>query len=116
MLWGVFFGVLLVLEKFSLLKRLQRAPAVVRRIYTLACAAVGWVIFAFEDFAKGFAYLKVMFAGAVFCNSGGRIFAAKWARFGAKSGQSTTGERFFERVLKPREGWKAFPGFCGWKF
>ncbi|MGN1451313.1 MAG: MBOAT family O-acyltransferase [Eubacteriales bacterium] len=69
-LWRFFYGVLLVLEKFFLLKRLQRAPAVVCRIYTLACVAVGWVLFAFEDFAKGFAYLKVMFAGAVFCNSG----------------------------------------------
>lgn len=69
-LWGVFYGVLLILEKFFLLKRMQKAPTFICRFYTLLCVAVGWVLFAFEDFTKGFAYLKAMFGSAVFCNSG----------------------------------------------
>lgn len=38
-------------------------------LYTLLCVALGWVLFAFEDFGAGFAYLKTMFGGAAFCNS-----------------------------------------------
>lgn len=69
MLWGVFYGVILIIEKFFLLDKLKKAPAFVGHIYALLCVAVGWVLFAFEDFGAGFAYLKTMFGGAVFCNS-----------------------------------------------
>ena len=56
-LWGVYFGLLLILEKFFLLDKLKKAPAFVGHIYALMCVAVGWVLFAFEDFGAGFAYL-----------------------------------------------------------
>ena len=69
MLWGVFYGAILIVEKFFLLNKLKKAPAFVGRLYTLFCVAVGWVLFAFEDFGAGFAYLKTMFGGAVFCNT-----------------------------------------------
>ena len=68
-LWGVFYGVLLIFEKFFLLDQLKKAPAIVGHLYTLLCVALGWVLFAFEDFGAGFAYLKTMFGGAAFCNS-----------------------------------------------
>ena len=32
--------------------------------------AVGWVLFAFEDIGKGWAFFKTMFGGAAFCDSG----------------------------------------------
>ncbi len=68
-LWGVFYGVILIIEKFFLLDKLKKTPAPVGHIYTLLCVAVGWVLFAFEDLEAGFNYLKAMFGGAVFCNS-----------------------------------------------
>ncbi len=68
-LWGVFYGVILVFEKFFMLERLKKAPAFVGHIYTLLCISVGWVLFAFEDLRMGFAYLKTMFCSAAFCNS-----------------------------------------------
>ena len=37
-------------------------------MYTLVCVALGWVLFAFEDIAKGWAYFKVLLGGAAFCN------------------------------------------------
>ena len=67
-LWGVYFGLLLILEKFFLLDKLKKAPAFVGHVYALLCVAAGWVLFAFEDLGAGFAYLKTMFGGAVFCN------------------------------------------------
>ncbi len=68
-LWGVFYGALLIIEKFFLLDKLKKAPAIVGHLYTLLCVAVSWVLFAFENISKGWAYFKVMFGGAVFCSS-----------------------------------------------
>lgn len=67
-LWDVFYGGILIFEKFFLLNRLQKAPVLVRRLYTLLCVMVGWVLFAFEDIGKDWAFLKVMFGGAALCS------------------------------------------------
>ena len=61
LLWGLYFFVLLMLEKFWLLRWLEKAPAAVGRVYTLFFAMVSWSIFFLEDFAQLGAYLKVMF-------------------------------------------------------
>ncbi len=62
-LWGVFYGVLLIIEKFFLLKFLKKAPAFVGHIYTLLAVVIGWVLFGFEDISKGIAFLGVLFGG-----------------------------------------------------
>ncbi|MBO4579068.1 MAG: MBOAT family protein [Clostridiales bacterium] len=62
-LWGVFYGVLLLIEKLFLLKWLEKAPAVIGHIYALFTVLIGWVLFAFDDLSKGLAFLKVMFGG-----------------------------------------------------
>ena len=49
-LWGVFYGVLLMAEKLFLLKWLKKAPAFVGHIYTMFAVLFGWILFAFEDF------------------------------------------------------------------
>ena len=61
LIWGLYFFVLLMLEKFFLLKVLNKAPAVVQHLYTMFLVVVSWAIFAIEDFAQLGAYLKVMF-------------------------------------------------------
>ena len=62
-LWGLFYGFLLIMEKLFLLKALNKAPAFVGHIYTILTVLIGWVLFAFDDFSAGWAYLKVMFGG-----------------------------------------------------
>lgn len=62
-LWGVFYGVLLMAEKLFLLKWLKKAPAFIGHIYTMFAVLFGWVFFAFEDFGKGVTFLKTMFGG-----------------------------------------------------
>lgn len=49
MLWGVYFGVILLAEKTFLLKIIRKTPAVIRHIYALLLIVIGWGIFAFED-------------------------------------------------------------------
>ena len=65
-IWGAFFGLLLILEKCVLLKLLDRAPTIFGRVYTLFCVLVSWVIFANEDLAALGYWLRSMFLpGAV---------------------------------------------------
>lgn len=63
-LWGVFYGILLIIEKLFLLKNLNKAPSFIGHIYAVICILIGWVFFAFEDISQGLDYLKVMFGGA----------------------------------------------------
>ena len=65
-LWGVYFGALLVLEKLFLLQLLKRLPAALRHIYTLVLVTISWTFFAFTDIAKGLSWLKAMFCGTLF--------------------------------------------------
>lgn len=59
--WGLYYGVLLILEKCYLLQKLEKLPKAVGHIYTMGAVLIGWVLFAFEEWEKGFAYLKAMF-------------------------------------------------------
>ncbi len=59
--WGLYFFVLLMVEKFLLLKPLEKAPAIVGHVYTLFLVMVSWAIFAIEDLGHLASYLKVMF-------------------------------------------------------
>ncbi|MEY8401868.1 MBOAT family O-acyltransferase [Oscillospiraceae bacterium 44-34] len=59
--WGLYFFALLMLEKFFLLKPLEKAPAIVGHVYTLVLVMVSWTIFAIEDLGHLGGYLKVMF-------------------------------------------------------
>lgn len=67
-LWGVFYGVLLIMEKFFLLRYLNKAPAIVGHIYTLFFVLMGWVLFAIEDMGQLGSYFSTMFGGAAFCD------------------------------------------------
>ena len=60
-LWGLYFFALLMLEKFVLLRLLERAPAAVGHVYTMFLVMVSWAIFAMEDMSRLGGYLKVMF-------------------------------------------------------
>ena len=61
LIWGLYFAVLLILEKAFLGKLLQKLPAALQHLYTLFLVLVSWAIFALEDFSQLGAYLKVMF-------------------------------------------------------
>lgn len=62
-LWGLYYAVLLVLEKLFLGKLLERLPAAVGHAYTLLLVAVGWMLFALTDVRALGAYLAVLFGG-----------------------------------------------------
>jgi alginate O-acetyltransferase complex protein AlgI len=63
-LWGAYFGLLLILEKYVLKNRLERIPACCAHIYCLIAVLVSWVFFSFTSAAGAVRYLSLMFGGA----------------------------------------------------
>ncbi len=59
--WGVYYGILLLIEKFFLGKLLARLPAFVQHIYTLIIVVFGWVFFVFESNADISGFFAAMF-------------------------------------------------------
>ena len=69
-IWGLFFGVLLLVEKFFILKYLEKTK-VISRIYILLAAVLSFVVFNATDMAEAFVYIGGMFGagGIAFANS-----------------------------------------------
>ena len=51
-IWGVYFGIIVMLEKYTLLKVIGKIPAVLLHIYSLLLVIIGWGIFYFDDFSQ----------------------------------------------------------------
>ena len=61
LLWGVYYGVLLVLEKLILRRLLEHFPKVLRHMLTLLCVVIGWVFFFSPSPQAAFTLLGRMF-------------------------------------------------------
>ena len=59
--WGLYYGLLLILEKFVLSRFLDKLPAVLRHVYTLFIVMIGWGLFYFTDVNQLFAFLGDLF-------------------------------------------------------
>ena len=64
-LWGLYYGVLLICEKYIWGRALEKLPAFLRHIYTLLIVVTGFEFFVFDDFGKMGSYL-----GRMFCTAG----------------------------------------------
>lgn len=62
-IWGLYFGLLLILEKLFLGAWLARWPALISHFFTMFLVVISWVIFAFDSMGKGLAFLQAMFCG-----------------------------------------------------
>jgi alginate O-acetyltransferase complex protein AlgI len=60
-IWGLFYGFIIILEKTLLSKVLKKIPAFVSHIYLLLIVNVAWVFFYFTDINKAIGYIGVMF-------------------------------------------------------
>ncbi len=60
-MWGLYFFVILMLEKAFLLKFLEKLPAVIQHIYSVFLIIIGWVIFANTDLTVMSRFFKAMF-------------------------------------------------------
>lgn len=60
-LWGLYFFIILFIEKLFLLKLLNKLPGIVAHIYSLILIIFGWIIFAFEDMGQMGNFIVRMF-------------------------------------------------------
>ena len=60
-LWGLYYFAVLFVEKLFLLKALDRAPKILRHIYSLLLIVLGWVIFACDDITVLLPFIGSMF-------------------------------------------------------
>jgi alginate O-acetyltransferase complex protein AlgI len=60
-IWGCYFGIILIIEKLFLLKHLKKAPSIISHIYSLFLILIGWTIFSMEDLNVMLTYLQSMF-------------------------------------------------------
>lgn len=63
-LWGLYYGVLLILEKFVLKRFLDKLPAVLQHIYTIFIVLIGWGLFYFTDINQLLVFLQHLFDGS----------------------------------------------------
>ena len=76
-LWGVFFGVLLLIEKFWLLKALNKS-VVLSRVYILLAALLSFVVFQIPTLTEAFSYIGGMFgAGGIAFSSAETLYHLK---------------------------------------
>ena len=60
-MWGLYYFVILFIEKLFLLKALDKLPRLFRHAYALLLIVIGWVIFASDDVSVMLPYLGSMF-------------------------------------------------------
>lgn len=58
--WGLFFGVMLMLEKMFLLRWTERLPRVLRHTYALFLVLIGWALFAMADMGDASGYFAAL--------------------------------------------------------
>ena len=78
-LWGLYYGCLLLLEKFFLREKLEKLPKPISHIYTLLVILIGWVFFMSPNITTAFTTLGKMIS------IGATTFANNQAKFMLKS-------------------------------
>lgn len=58
--WGVYYFLFLTIEKFFLLRWMEKWPSFLQHIYTLLVVVVGWVMFACPNFGTAWNFYKAM--------------------------------------------------------
>lgn len=60
-LWGLYFGLLIFIERLFLSKFFEALPKIIGYLYFYVIVLVGWVFFYYTDLSIAVAYLKLMF-------------------------------------------------------
>lgn len=61
MIWGIYYGILIALEKAGIENLLQKLWSPLQHIYVMFLVIIGWVFFRADNFSYCFEFLKSMF-------------------------------------------------------
>ena len=60
-IWGVYFGIIIVLESVFLSEQLKKIPPIFQHFYSLVLILIGWVFFRLEDLNQWGPFLRSLF-------------------------------------------------------
>jgi alginate O-acetyltransferase complex protein AlgI len=60
-IWGVYFGLIVMIEKYTLLRVQDKIPSVLLHIYSMLLVIAGWGIFYFDDFNQMVTFFHAFF-------------------------------------------------------
>lgn len=68
-LWGLYYGICLLIEKLFLGKLLKLLPSIISRAYTMLVVIFGWIIFAFDNTAALTGFIKALLGFNGLCDT-----------------------------------------------
>lgn len=77
--WGLMFGVLLIIEKFFLAKHMEKWPNIIKRIYVLFIVMISFIIFNANSMGEAFKNIIGLFG------ANGEVFANEFTLYNLKS-------------------------------
>ena len=63
-IWGIYFGIIVTLEKYTLLRVQKYIPSPLLHLYSLALVVIGWGIFYFDDSSRMVQFFEIAFGQA----------------------------------------------------
>lgn len=81
MFWGLYYGVIFILEKYLWGSKIEKLPSAVQHIYAFVLVLFGWVFFFSPTLGYAGQYLKVMFgigANGIFDKQGFFMIFTNW--------------------------------------
>lgn len=79
--WGLYYGILLILEKYVWGHRLEKLPKVAQHMYSILLVFVGWAFFAGPTLGYAMQYIGMMFGVGVSAVIDGQalyLFFSNW--------------------------------------
>ena len=79
-MWGVYYGVLLILEKYVFAKLIEKLPSAVRHILTMVIVMLGWVFFSAPTLTDAVHYIGAMFGagGGILDSQSAYLLSSNW--------------------------------------
>ncbi len=61
LLWGLYYGIILMLEKLVILKALKKAPSFIQHFYCMVIVIIGWVLFSVSGLSNVGEWISALF-------------------------------------------------------
>lgn len=108
--WGLYYGIILIFEKYILKGALEKIPTVVQHIYTLVLVMFGWILFCSPSLGRAASYMGTMLGigGAGFADAVSLYYLKSTFLLGCFAAVASTPliyERF-SRWMRARESYK----------
>ncbi|MEG0265344.1 MAG: MBOAT family O-acyltransferase [Erysipelotrichaceae bacterium] len=102
-IWGLYFGLILWVEKVFLLDHLQKCPKVIQHGYTIVVILIGWIIFSSTSLNQIILHLQAMFhiSGQLYSQAGlYQLYNYRYILIFMVFASTPLSKMFYQRYLK----------------